>query len=156
MRVIDLDKTPQGVVIIRLGATRPNDKPLTALQRFWAFFVGVPIFGGHEWRTLAVEEIVAIFRQAAAEARQICQEQHDAAIREHQSQWWLSRWWKERQGWQAPAIMSDDEILGRMAEYCRQLSTKMRTGAMREALAGIDSSVFIEKPEAVAAQLTGS
>lgn len=153
MRIVGYKKTDQGPVVVETRDVDLNQKPSTTIERFDAFFRDVPLWGGREWKTLDVEEIASIFREAAVDIRQVYQERHDAAVREHSSRNGLVRWWKERRGWKAPYIPSQDEIVQDMAARCRRLANWMRANSSRPFYADSDMSHLIHKPEAVAAQL---
>ena len=128
---------------------------MSAIKRFNAFFEGIPLWGGQEWETLGIEEIVAIFREAATEMHKQSKEQYYTAILEHDDRWWIVRWWKELRGWKLPHVHSEVEIIQAMAKRCRRLSEWMTANASRPFYAGSDMSYLIEKPVEVAIALTG-
>lgn len=156
MKIISYKKTDDGPVIVGARDIDFNQKPSTTIERFEAFFHDVPLWGGQEWKTLSVDEIVPIFQEAVVDILQVYQQRHDAAIQEHSSHSRFVRWWKELRGWKAPYIPSRDEVVQDMAARCRRLADWMRANNSRPFFAGFDMSHLTHKPEAVAARLVAA
>ena len=156
MRSIQYVKTDAGPVVVKDIDMDPNRKPESRIERFNAFFQDVPLWGGQEWKTLSVDEIVPIFRGAAADILEVYQQRHDEAVREHSMRNRLARWWREFRGWKAPYVPSQEEIVQDMAARCKNLSNWMRQNSSRPFYAGSDMSVFIHKPAAVAERLVAA
>ena len=153
MRVVGYRKTDQGMVLVGSREIDLDRKPTTVIERYNAFFQDVPLHGGHEWKTLSIDEIVTIFRDAAVEIHQACQAQHDASVLAHASRNFIVRGWQDLWGWKAPEVPSLDAIVDSMVVRCRALSTWMRGSARRPFYAGSDMSHFITKPWEVSNRL---
>lgn len=134
----------------------PNRKPESRIERFNAFFQDVPLWGGQEWKTLSVDEIVSIFREAAVDILEVFQQRHDDAVRQHSMKNRFARRWQEFCGWKAPHAPSLEEILQDMATRCKDLSSWTKQNKSRLFYAGSDMSAFIDKPAAVAERLTAA
>lgn len=142
-----------GSAVVKVSEVDFDRKPESRIERFEEFFQGVPLYGGEEWKTLSVDDIVSIFRGAAVDILEVYQQRHDDAIREHSKRNHFARWWQEFRGWKAPQVPSQEEIIQDMATRCRDLSDWMEQNSARSFFEGSDMSVFIYKPTAVAKQL---
>ncbi|EKD58356.1 MAG: hypothetical protein ACD_56C00146G0015 [uncultured bacterium] len=153
MKVVGYEKTDQGPVIVDVCDVDINQESETVIERFDAFFKDVPLHGGKEWKTLSVNEIVPIFREAAVEIRKMYQAWHDAAIQQHSTKNPLIRWWLEIRGWTAPCVPSEKELIEDIATRCMRLSSWMGENSTRPFYAGSDMNYLICKPKEVAEKL---
>jgi hypothetical protein len=153
MRRIEYRKTGERHVVVNDTDIDTNRKPESRIERFNAFFQNVPLWGGQEWKTLSVDEIIFIFRGASVDLLEVYQQRHDEAIREHSMRNRFARWWREFRGWKAPYVPLQEEIVQDIAARCKDLSNWMRQNSSRPFYAGSDMSVFIHKPAAVAERL---
>lgn len=156
MEVIEYRKTDNGTVVVGNRQIDLGHKPSTAIDRFHEFFRDVPLWGGREWKTLDVDEIETVFREAAVCIREMHQQQRDIAVKEHLERNGIIRWWKELRGWKTPYVPSQDEILQAMAARCTQLSEWMLSMSRRSFYADSDMSYLIRKPKEVAERLNPS
>jgi len=153
MRHIQYKKTQQGLVVTKDQEMDTNHQPESRIERFDAFFQNVPLWGGKEWETLTVDEIVSIFLGAADDIYEVWRQRHDEALLEHSTRNALVRWWKELRGWKAPPLYSRKEIITSMVARCEDLSLWVRQNSSRRFYMDSDMSVFIQKPAEVAKRL---
>ncbi len=153
MRIIGYKKTIHGSAVVFFGDVDLNSQPSTALERYEAFFQGVPLWGGKGWETMSVDDILSIFRKAALDIVQIFRHMYDVAVHEHACRHWFIRWYRELRGWKPPPIPSEQEILLAMADRCKGLSDWMEVNQYRPFYVGSNMSQFVNKPKAVAQQL---
>lgn len=150
MRIIGYRKTDHGITIIAEGDVDPAQGTLSALVRYQALFIGVPLLGGDEWKTLSVDELVSICHEAASEAHDLFQRRRADAMQEHAQQWVFARWWREWRGWQPPEAPSREEIFAVMADECLRLSRWMQEHQNRPFYVDSDMSYLVYKPAKVA------
>lgn len=128
-----------------------EEKPSNPLLRFWDFFVDVPLYSGHEWKTLSPQEIAAIFIETAEYVVRKEAEAREQAISEHDGKWWIARWWsKNVHRWKPPHAVSLEEVIKDMQGRCNELADWMQTTQHCAFYMGSDMSHFIWKPRAVA------
>ena len=122
------------------------------MERYQAFFKGAPVFGGHEWKTLGIDEIVSIFQGAAKDILEMYKQQHDIEVQRHSARNFLMRWWEKFRGWEAPHVQTYQEIVQGMIQKCKKLSEWTKNYSEY-----YDTNMedFMHKPEAVAKCLGG-
>lgn len=153
MQVISYKKTDGSSTLVEIRDMKMGSSSLSQIERFHAFFQDVPLHGGKEWKTLHVDEIVLIFRNAATNIVQECQQRHDTEIQEYSARNRFAQWWMKLRGWKVQCVPSEEVVIQSMADQCELLSNWMRENSSRPFYAGSDMSVFINKPLAVANQL---
>ncbi|MDO8512682.1 MAG: hypothetical protein Q7S57_05375 [bacterium] len=125
MGIVCCEHPDQGIVVETAPFVNPHQKTTTNIQRYNAFFEGVAVWGGQEWRTLSVAEIALFFREVAVDLRFAHQQRHDVVMREYNRHSRLTRWWKRLRGWKAPHISTQDEVVQEISVRCRNLSKMM-------------------------------
>ncbi len=151
MLQVEYIKTKDRGIII-LTAKEINDAEAVAgnIDRFNAFFVNVPLWGGKEWKTLQVDQIVLFFSEVAVDIRNKYQRDYDIQMNEHLARSRFMRWFKESQGWKPPSVPSQKEIIQYIVNRCRYLSDWMRENSNRKFYIDSDMSYLIQKPNEVA------
>lgn len=151
MLLVEYIKTKDGGIII-LTAKEINDTEAVAgnIDRFNAFFANVPLWGGKEWKTLEVDQIVLFFSEVAVDIRNKYQRDYDIQMNEHLASSPILRWFKESRGWKPPCVPSQKEIIQYIVNRCRYLSGWMKENSTRKLYIDSDMSYLIQKPNEVA------
>jgi hypothetical protein len=128
----------------------PTPNPTLALDRYNALFQDVPLFGGKEWETLPLKDLIQLFLDAIEEGLAILTARRAEAIAAHNERSAIGRWWAELWGWQAPTVPTKRELADEMAARCRRLADWMSTAQHRAFYMESDMSAFVINPRAVA------
>jgi hypothetical protein len=132
------------------NGTDLGDREMNVTNRFETFFDGVPLHGGDEWKSLEADEIVAIFKEAAAVIKGIFQERHDTAIAEHSRLNLFVRFWSKIRGWRAPVVPTDRQLFDEMIGRCNRLADWAKSNRHRQFYEGCELEYLIKKPREVA------
>ena len=131
-----------------------SKKSDTIIERFNKFFNDVPLYNGEEWKTLSVDEIVSVFKEAAVAIRNVYQQKHNEAVQEFESWNRPKKWWKvDVCEWEPPGVPTEDALLRDMAERSEDLSEWASNNQYRPFYSGSDMSYLVNKPAAVAARI---
>lgn len=150
MGIVCCEQADQEIVVEVAPAVTPHQKTTTNIQRYNAFFVDTAVWGGQEWRTLSVNEIVLFFREVAVDLCFAHQQRHDVVMREYNRHSRLTRWWKRLRGWKAPHIPTQDEVVQEISVRCRNLSKTMAWKCSSRFYTDVDMDHLISKPKEVA------
>ena len=153
MRRIQYVKGKEGPVIVKDDEINPKQMSESIIERYNNFFQNAPLYGGKEWRTLNVDEIVSVFFDAVIEIRKLYQRLHDDAVSEHSKRNYFMRFCYEFYGWEIPNVPSQEEIIQDMVNRCRELSNWMASKSSSSFYMDSDMSDFMDKPIRVVEQL---
>lgn len=94
---------------------------ISTLERFENFF-NIP-WAGHDWVSMEPEAICDFFMVALHEFVQKHQENRDAAIAKFNSLNFLTRAWLRINGWEAPKVVTFQDMVAATHERCKRLSS---------------------------------
>lgn len=149
MVIISYKKTKDGAVIVE-EKVRCEEPIRCNLDRYHEFFRDVPLWGGREWKTLDVPEIVEIFHNAAEEGLVYLKNEQDILLKEYSGRNALVKLFRKPP---RVSIPTKSELLEEMIGRCRRLADWMEKNQSRRFFYDSDMSVFIVKPRAVASCL---
>jgi hypothetical protein len=126
---------------------------MDVLSRYSALYANVPLFGGAEWKSLGIDELVALHVSALEGIQALRTEERDKAIAEEQAKLWIVRKFRALRGWAPPVVPTRQELFRAMIARASDLSQWMTTTQYRDFYAGSDMSAFIRGPAAVSREL---
>ena len=154
MIVVQYEKAPEGgIADVKSREILSAKHPQTAIEKVEALFDGVPVWGGREWETLSVDELVSIFEAAAPEILRLELKLHAEALDEFSRQNIIIKWWRRLNGWKEPSAPTLHDVLCQMAERCMSLSDWMNGNRFRPFYFGTNMTYLVEKPKLVAKRL---